>query len=272
MSDSPASAYRKCPPLAAGFFVRGRMGGMTVLLGTPEDQPHRTIYICPGCSTPIPFGTDTTAPPANCPTCKRRLYIPSVLTLAELYRRRDKQKATTNQPTVRQASTNDVKPMRYRKLRIAWSVGWGLAAVLLIVLWVRSYWWHERVIWSLGGNDVVQAGHVLGQVRISKWQTAAPPLKAELARVRLSIEQWRTTHRNRADGSSIDFPRSAIGLGGESTSTHLLLYLPYWFLFGMACFSTASPWLRLRFSVRTLLIATTLVAVVLGLIVWAAKN
>src|SRR4051812_15297253 len=30
--------------------------------------------------------------------------------------------------------------MRYRKLRIAWSVGWGLAAVLLIVLWVRSYW------------------------------------------------------------------------------------------------------------------------------------
>jgi hypothetical protein len=30
--------------------------------------------------------------------------------------------------------------MKYRKLRIAWSVGWGLACVLLIVLWVRSYW------------------------------------------------------------------------------------------------------------------------------------
>ena len=30
--------------------------------------------------------------------------------------------------------------MRYRKLRIAWSVGWGIACVLLIVLWVRSYW------------------------------------------------------------------------------------------------------------------------------------
>ena len=30
--------------------------------------------------------------------------------------------------------------MRFRKLRIAWSVAWGVVAVLLIVLWVRSYW------------------------------------------------------------------------------------------------------------------------------------
>src|SRR3954447_17806944 len=30
--------------------------------------------------------------------------------------------------------------MRFRKLRITWSVFWGFAGVLLIVLWVRSYW------------------------------------------------------------------------------------------------------------------------------------
>src|SRR4051812_13876178 len=35
--------------------------------------------------------------------------------------------------------------MRFRKLRIAWSVFWGVAAVLLIVLWVRSYWWAEGI-------------------------------------------------------------------------------------------------------------------------------
>ena len=35
--------------------------------------------------------------------------------------------------------------MKYRKLRIAWSVAWGLLAVLLFVLWVRSYWWSEYV-------------------------------------------------------------------------------------------------------------------------------
>src|SRR5689334_2392731 len=30
--------------------------------------------------------------------------------------------------------------MRYRKLRIAWSVGCGVVAALLCVLWMRSYW------------------------------------------------------------------------------------------------------------------------------------
>ena len=30
-------------------------------------------------------------------------------------------------------------PMKFRKLRIAWSVAWGVVAVLLCVLWVRSY-------------------------------------------------------------------------------------------------------------------------------------
>jgi hypothetical protein len=34
--------------------------------------------------------------------------------------------------------------MRYRKLRIVWSVAWGIAAVLLIALWARSYWWCDN--------------------------------------------------------------------------------------------------------------------------------
>jgi hypothetical protein len=33
--------------------------------------------------------------------------------------------------------------MRFRKLRNAWSVAWGIACVLLVVLWVRSYSWFE---------------------------------------------------------------------------------------------------------------------------------
>src|SRR5262245_44068012 len=31
--------------------------------------------------------------------------------------------------------------MKFRKLRIAWSVTWALLAVLLCVLWVRSHCW-----------------------------------------------------------------------------------------------------------------------------------
>src|SRR3954454_24663816 len=38
--------------------------------------------------------------------------------------------------------------MRFRKLRIAWSVGCAVACVLLIVLWVRSYWRVEHLLWD----------------------------------------------------------------------------------------------------------------------------
>src|SRR3954466_4741046 len=43
--------------------------------------------------------------------------------------------------------------MRFRKLRIAWSVFWGLACVLPIVLWVRSDWWADA-IWYRPGKTV----------------------------------------------------------------------------------------------------------------------
>jgi hypothetical protein len=49
--------------------------------------------------------------------------------------------------------------------------------------------------------------------------------------------------------------------------------VPDWFLIGVALALSAAPWIRWsnRFSLRTLLIATTLVAVALGLIVWLGR-
>src|SRR3954469_25199078 len=43
----------------------------------------------------------------------------------------------TTQAAAKSSPSNT--PMKYRKLRIAWSVGWGVSAVLLMALWVRSY-------------------------------------------------------------------------------------------------------------------------------------
>src|SRR5262245_2246822 len=36
--------------------------------------------------------------------------------------------------------------MKFRKLRIAWSVAWGLLALLLVVLWVWSGLWFNQII------------------------------------------------------------------------------------------------------------------------------
>src|SRR3954464_14026389 len=46
--------------------------------------------------------------------------------------------------------------MRFRKLRIAWSVFLGLVCVLLVVLWVRSYWFREHSEPSFGHSQVEQ--------------------------------------------------------------------------------------------------------------------
>jgi hypothetical protein len=55
-----------------------------------------------------------------------------------------------------------------------------------------------------------------------------------------------------------------LGMNGDTTA-------PHWFAMLTALAIAATPWLRWRFSLRTLLIATTLVAVVLGLIVWLSR-
>jgi hypothetical protein len=55
-------------------------------------------------------------------------------------------------------------------LRIAWSVVWRIAVVLLIVLWVRNYWWSEGLfrvyrrphLWhfDISSNSVLDEGAI----------------------------------------------------------------------------------------------------------------
>lgn len=53
----------------------------TTSVKTPSggDQPeNRNSYVCPQCKTRISYGTHTTPPANKCPTCHRRLWIPTV--------------------------------------------------------------------------------------------------------------------------------------------------------------------------------------------------
>jgi hypothetical protein len=61
---------------------------------------------------------------------------------------------------------------KYRKLRIAWSVGWGIVAVLLVVLWARSYRWVEQLIVPISNNGAIGLGAMPGSAVIvinPKW-------------------------------------------------------------------------------------------------------
>ena len=137
--------------------------------------------------------------------------------------------------------------MKYRKLRIAWSVVWCVVAVLLCVLWVRSHWWENWVAYRTGTN-VYGVSMRQGGIRATKIKTTA--------------RGWYVG-RVPADDSWQWKPHSQFDV--IERLGVLYIYIPTWFVVAMSVVLASTPWLRFRFSLRTLLIATTLVAVVLGI-------
>src|SRR4051812_29463554 len=147
--------------------------------------------------------------------------------------------------------------MRFRKLRIAWSGGWGVVAVLLIVLWVRSYCEHEVVYGFFQPRGFLQLNSNSGTL--------------QLISNRESLNQeWRFKSQkpspNRSDWLFKLDMQSRFGWW-------LTIRVPYWFLLVLFAGTATTPWVRIsnRFSLRTMLVATTLVAVGLGLIVWSIR-
>jgi hypothetical protein len=69
----------------------------------------------------------------------------------------------------------------------------------------------------------------------------------------------------------LDVVRNYHGFGFLFYSPSLAVRVPHCLTVLFVSALATLPWLRWRFSLRTLLIATTLVAAVLGLVVWAAR-
>jgi hypothetical protein len=160
--------------------------------------------------------------------------------------------------------------MKFRKLRIAWSVGWGLLAVLLIVLWVRGYWYWDHLYNPISSKSLVIIESASSRI-ILKLAIPAPgsPWRWHLSR-ELRGNYW--------EGSSAGWheqnrDKGFIGFAYYASPWETIYRVPHWFLVLLPATLGVAPWLRWskRFSLRTLLIATTLVAVVLGLAVWAAS-
>jgi hypothetical protein len=149
--------------------------------------------------------------------------------------------------------------MKYRKLRIAWSVAWGVVAVLLCVLWVRSYWQSDSIISAAGpAARGVRATIFNGHIELDSATYYAGPPRIE----------WRLDESSEL--APVFFSKTRKGFAWDRQYSVVPIWLP---LIVAGAFAI-TPYIRWsnRFSLRALLIATTLVAVVLGLIVWAAKS
>ena len=153
--------------------------------------------------------------------------------------------------------------MRFRKLRIAWSVFWGLLAMLLIALWVTSYRGPGTGYLPVPGVCCRSAEGIL---LVARFGTTPEPPDKDKKRVLITFHDRRV-------GKPIDVAPNHKWGGFYLSFTDTSFYwmqAPYWFLIAVSGTFSAAPWIRQRihFSLRTLLIATTLVAVVLGLIVY----
>jgi hypothetical protein len=159
--------------------------------------------------------------------------------------------------------------MRFRKLRIAWSAMCGVMCLLLIVLWVRSYWWCDAVYFRPGATSTflvrsdegeISYGDITERARTMDYQ---PPFGWRFKTGRIGVQ---------TEVPDVSAFRKIIRW--FDWKWQFGYQMPDWFLLLWMATMAATPWSSRwswRFSLRTLLIATTLVAVVLGVIAALAR-
>jgi hypothetical protein len=149
--------------------------------------------------------------------------------------------------------------MRFRKLRITWTVFCVVACVLLCVLWVRSYWREDSLI-QRRRSAMIFVVSLRGEIEVDQvaYIDDAPDTNSWDVRTEATLPD-KESARN-----SFAFNRGVYD--NEITFT-----FPHWCPVLVVGLLAAAPWLPRRFTTRGLLVATTLIAVVLGLIVYFAR-
>jgi hypothetical protein len=157
--------------------------------------------------------------------------------------------------------------MKHRKLRIVWSVAWGSTAMLLVVLWVRSY---------IKPSDFNLLGYYCHPMRgvIMAMKGFPTASNSDVYKVGYSLEEAARV-RPLPRGVKFEPLKGNLGFAWRY-DVGLLWYVqvPYWFLCAVVGALAAAPFLQafhLRFSLHTLLVGTTLISVGLGIIVWLTR-
>lgn len=154
--------------------------------------------------------------------------------------------------------------MKYRKLRIVWSVAWGLAAAFVLLLWIRSFSSRDSLFLPYSNSQVVRVSSIEGQFA---------------TRLIAGDERYEWTLKRAASPGGLTFPGEDLryrdsyrirALPWQKTP-FAILYVPHWIPLVLTSAVATSAWLPFRFSLRTLLIATTLIAIVLGAIIHFAR-
>lgn len=147
-----------------------------------------------------------------------------------------------------------------RKLRIAVSAIFGLLTIALCVLWVRSYWWNATVS-RIDSGRLTRLGLSKGCLYLTQQNDVASDRVSGGWRYRGGLRK----HRN------LESAESSAKFQWRHTRHELYMELPFWILATSTGVGVLAPWYRVRFSLRILLLATTLLAIALGLGAWLAR-
>jgi hypothetical protein len=147
--------------------------------------------------------------------------------------------------------------MKHRKLRIAWSVAWGIVAVLLVMLWLRSYLRVDMISGYSPSDFVFGVGSRQGTLGV-EWQ---PDVTF------LSVRQLTAGSLPLGTAPSVNFYYERTWRGT------ITIGVPIWFPMCLMAIVAGVPWVRWpnRFSVRILLLTATLIALVLGRVVMSLR-
>ena len=149
-------------------------------------------------------------------------------------------------------------------LRIAFSAACLIACVLLIALWVRSYQRFDVLAYIRYDNAVGNS---------SERGSLSPFFESD------SNHNWKPVagrwyfHSEIIDSFARQMPHVILSWEEFLWDYHPPSNcVPHWTLVVVLVTLSAVPWIPRQFGLRTLLIATTLIAVLLGLIVWAVRR
>lgn len=158
--------------------------------------------------------------------------------------------------------------MRFKKTRIVLSVFCGVLCLLLVGLWVRSYWTGYVIEGCHGGNftyletgrGTIYYERAYPLALQQKWKVFQLP-DEDFEKQSTRLETWRYKRLG---------PGVSWCVVDVVTNIAISIWLPTLLSLVLACFPWF-PWSN-RFSLCTLMIFTTFVSLVLGLIFYFART
>ena len=150
-----------------------------------------------------------------------------------------------------------------RRVRIAFAIFFGISCALSVVFWVRSYYWYQAVFVRQGA--IVYAVGAFGGYMCASIRPAYGKGKA------WKVNDWPMDTMRDVVAHQVVPETNIFGFGGEKYHEGVAVLLaPAWFVSIGSGMVSLLLWRAktVAFTVRNLLIATALVAAILGFVVY----